>query len=254
MQDPRPFQQLVAWMLGILLVVAGTSPARAGKAAGESPQPLKVVMAVGPNKDSLAKFRDHLRQRYHVEVTWIEAQSGKEVPGVEALESCDVLLLNLRRTRPTPGQLKLIKNYFAQGKPVVGLRRGHHGFENWLEADREVFGVKYGGHGGGGQDAPLRIPDDQKDNPLLAGVRLFMPGGGLYDHSQLDPKATVLMQSLSNGKSYPQMWTLVRDSGQRVFYTRFDPSDVVKDEGVREMVIRALFWTAERDPDKYRRD
>jgi len=210
-------------------------------------------MAVGPNKEALAKFRDHLREHYRVEITWIQAGPGKALPGIEALRTCDVFLSNLRRTRPTPAQLAIIKKHCADGRPVVGLRRAHHGFQNWLEADREVFGAHYKGHGGWGRNGKLVIPDDQKGNPLLAGLKPFMPGGGLYHHAQLDPKATVLMMSVVGDKTYPQTWTLVRANGQRVFYTRFDPTDIVKDEGVRNVVIRALFWAAQREPKDFQK-
>ncbi len=226
----------------------------AGPASGADqplPPPLKVFMAVGPNKEAMARFRDALQKDYRMEITFLE--QGKDLAGIEALPRCDVFVSNLRRTHPTDPQLKIVKRYFAEGGAVVGLRRAHHGFQNWLEADREVFGVKYGGHGGGGKNARLVVPEDQKDHPLLEGFNPFMPGGGLYDHSELDSRATVLLRSEADGKSWPQMWTLRRSNGQRVFYTRYDPSDVMKDEGVRNMVIRAIFWAAEREAEEYRR-
>jgi type 1 glutamine amidotransferase len=42
------------------------------------------------------------------------------------------------------------------------------------------------------------------------------------------------------------MWTIERKNGQRVFYTRFDPADAVKNEGVRDLIVRAIFWAARR--------
>ncbi len=238
-------------LLSALVAVLLASMAMTAPAA--EPEPLNVVMAVGPNHQAMAQFRDYLAEHYRVEITLIEAQSGGPIPGIEALGEADVFLSNLRRTQPTAEQLTAVKQYVAAGKPVVGLRRAHHGFQDWLEADREIFGVHYGGHGGGGRDAKLAIPDDQKANPLVAGLRPFMPGGGLYDHTELDPRATVLLQSTSGDKSWPQMWTLIRESGQRVFYTRYDPSDVVKDEAVREVVVRAIFWAAGKEAARYRK-
>lgn len=38
-----------------------------------------------------------------------------------------------------------------------------------------------------------------------------------------------------------------RDNGPRIFYTRYDPDDVMKDEGVRNMVVRAIGWATQRD-------
>ena len=218
----------------------------AALAGAQAAEPLNIVIAVGPNKEAMAQFRDYLEKHYQVEITFVES----DLEGIVALKTADVLLCNLRRTKPSDDQLALIKKYFADGGSVVGLRRAHHAFQNWLEADREVFGVKYGGHGGGGKNAALFIPEDQKTNPLVVGLNPFMCGGGLYDHTELDPKATVLLKSEAGDKQWPQMWTIVKDNGQRVFYTRYDPADVMQDEGVRSMVVRALGWATETDMEK----
>jgi len=39
---------------------------------------------------------------------------------------------------------------------------------------------------------------------------------------------------------------------KRAFYTRYDPDDL-KDPGVRDMVIRAIFWAAGEEAEEYRR-
>ena len=50
------------------------------------------------------------------------------------------------------------------------------------------------------------------------------------------------------GKMMPVTWTrVVKATGGRVFYTRYDPDDLKKDEGCRQMVARALFWAADRE-------
>ncbi len=46
------------------------------------------------------------------------------------------------------------------------MRRAHHGFQNWLEADKDIYGVDYRGHRKGSDH---RIAKGQEKNPLVAG-------------------------------------------------------------------------------------
>ena len=53
----------------------------------------------------------------------------------------------------------------------------------------------------------------------------------------------------------PQTWQrIVKARGdQRVFYTRYDPNDVSKYPEVRDLVVEALFWAANRDEQQFRK-
>lgn len=249
---PRPSlwlvlsQKLIALGAGFFLVLAA-SAARAPEKAAEPP--LKVVLAA--SKGQLAKFQKYLEQNYHVSCTAIEAAKTNEITGVEKLDDADVLLLNLYRSMPTEEQLERFQKHFRAGKPVVGLRKASHAFQNWLEVDKAVFGVKYGGHFLlNKKDLVVQIEDKAKNRSLIGDLKPFLPGGGLYKYTDLAPDVEVLMTGGEAGNMMPQTWTRVTKEGQHIFYTRYDPNDLDKDEGCRQMVVNALYWAAGRKPLK----
>jgi type 1 glutamine amidotransferase len=242
----KPYR-LVLIVLSLLGLVAVESTGQE-KAVGP---PLKVLVAC--QKGQLDHYAKYLEANHPVKCTWAgndNAKDGpKELKGLEGLDTCDVMLLNLYRTTPTPEQLALVQKYFQAGKPVVGLRKASHSFQNWLEADKIVFGAKYGGHFfKNKQEQTVVIEEKHKDHPLVAGFKPFMCGGGLYNYTQLAPDVEVLMSGGPPGEVMPVTWMRIRkETGARAFYTRYDPDDLKKDEGCRQMVARALFWAAQRE-------
>jgi type 1 glutamine amidotransferase len=236
---------LVAAMLVTTLALAA-GPRQVAAADGASAGPLKVVIAVTTGRKAFEELAKHLEANYNATVGWIEAEKGKPFGDLSALDDADVILSCIYRTEATPEQLAALKKAFL-GKPVVGMRRAHHGFQNWLEADREVFGVTYKGHYFG-NNVQMTIAPGKEHHPLVEGVETFLPAGGIYQH--LDPAegVEVLMVGAPEGeKLLPQTWLRInRQTGQRVFYTRYDPEDM-KDVRVRDMVVRALIWAAGRD-------
>ena len=63
-----------------------------------------------------------------------------------------------------------VKKYVKSGKPIVGIRTASHGFQNWLEMDKDVFGGDYKGHFGAGPKCEVKIAEKAKDHPVLKGV------------------------------------------------------------------------------------
>ena len=230
----------------------------AGQPAGK--KPLHLVICVTEGKGQLLKYKKYLEDNYAVRCSVIGPEEKKdkkdkdkknvETPfvGLDALADADVILSNLYRTSPTPEHLAILKKAFLS-KPVVGMRKAHHGFQNWLDVSKEVFGVNYRGHYFG-KDVTIEIVDKHKDHPLLAGVKPFLPGGGLYQHTEVATDVEVLMVGGPAGKDkMPQMWSrVVKDrNSQRTLYTRYDPNDLDKNPPIRDMVTRAIFWAANRD-------
>ena len=84
------------WLIGMLLFTATV-------VGGE---PLKVVIISGSGEYETFRFlpayRDYLEQNYNIRVVYLESNStvekpGNHVPGLEALEHTDTVLLYTRR-------------------------------------------------------------------------------------------------------------------------------------------------------------
>jgi type 1 glutamine amidotransferase len=232
-----------------LVLLAAACPA-----AADPPAELRVALASSPKQ--FADFGKWLEKTYRVRCVPIEADKAKGVPDAKHLDEADVLLLNLYRTEPADEDLKRFQAYFAAGKPVVGMRKASHAFQNWLEVDQVVFGVKYGGHFLlNKKDLVNEVEPAAKDDPLVTGHVPSLPGGGLYSYTKLAPDVTVLIRGGEPGNLMPQTFYRVNKErgGQRAFYTRYDPKDLATKPEVKELVVRALFWAADRDEAKFRR-
>ncbi|MBA4065602.1 MAG: hypothetical protein C0501_18185 [Isosphaera sp.] len=232
------------------VLLAAACPA----AAADPPAELRVALAGSAGQ--FGEFGKWLEKTYRVKTSLIEADKDKRVPNAKLVGDADVLLLNLYRTEPAEDDLKRFQAYFAAGKPVVGMRKASHAFQNWLEVDQVVFGAKYGGHFLlNKKDLVNEVDPAAKDDPLVKGHVPTLPGGGLYSYTKLAPDVTVLIRGGQPGNLMPQTFYRVNKErgGQRAFYTRYDPKDLATKPEVRELVVRALFWAADRDEAKYKR-
>lgn len=122
----------------------------------------------------------------------IDPNYGKNIPGLEALEDADLMII-LTRFRALPDdQMQHIDNYLKRGGPVLGLRTSTHAFnfpkeskwshysngyngENiaWKDGfGRLVLGEKWISHHGQHKVQSARgvIVEDQKDSPIVQGV------------------------------------------------------------------------------------
>ena len=115
-----------------------------GAIAQEKDGPLNLVIACSDDRAFLkAQFPEHLEENFNVTIRWVKGRTrGKggsnanasAFTGIEALDECDVILSNLYRTWAPERQMPQIKRAFL-AKPIVGMRRSAHGFQNWLDAD-----------------------------------------------------------------------------------------------------------------------
>src|SRR4051812_40280088 len=224
--------RILTLLLAALVVAAGFVGA-AGKAKEKPSTPLRVLVAC--SKGQLNHYQRWLQENYHVKCVWAgdgsqkpkkgEKQSKeRDIVGMEQAEKCDVMLLNLYRVTPNEKQLALVKKYFASGKPVVGLRKASHAFQNWQAIDREVFGAHYGGHFlQNSKGLTMKVEEKGKKSPLIGDFKPFLPGGGLYKYTELAPEALVLISGGQEGNMMPQVWSRVHPKTKtRIFYARYD--------------------------------
>jgi type 1 glutamine amidotransferase len=232
------------------MVLRGVVLAVALAQAGQG-EPLKVCVISGPHygaNDSLAEFSRFLEETHKVKCSRVITEDyphGKDLPGIEALDTCDVLVVYTRRITVPEDQLARVKKYLASGKPVLGIRTASHAFQNWGGFSKEILGAKFGPHF---NNAPMRVDlaEKAKEHPALAGVKPFTTPLGLYKYTEHAPDLEVLLIGTVQGHA-PEPVAWAREvNGARVFYTSLGGSKDFQDPNFRRLLVNALFWLAKR--------
>jgi len=215
-------------------------------------RPLKVCMLSGSDEYksdvSLPVFQKYLEQRYNVECTLLKATGRDNLPGLEALDNCDVALFFTRRLTISGAQLERVKKYCEAGRPIVAVRTASHGFQNWLEFDKIVLGGNYTGHFGNGPTMKATIVPGAKSHPILDGVSPTIKSiYSLYNTAPLSPDCEPLMtgETPASGGTQPVAWTR-QYKGARIFYTSLGGLQDFENAAFRRMLANALFWAANR--------
>ena len=145
-----------------------------GLASTGAEPPLKVCLVAGcweyEADKSLASFQKHLEGLYNARCTLVKAAKRDDLPGLEALDTCDVALFFTRRLTIDGEQLERVKKYCTSGRPVVAVRPTCAGFQKWLEFDKLILGGNYHGHIGAGPTMKATIEPKARSHPVLRGV------------------------------------------------------------------------------------
>jgi len=219
--------------------------------AGEKSKPLRVCLVSGSieydSDGSLDKFQKHVEKNYQVECSRAFIKNESDLPGLENLDACDVMLLYTRRLKITGEQLERVKKYCLAGKPIVGIRTASHAFQNWLDLDKEVFGGNYKGHFGAGPLCEVKLTANAKSHPILKGVQPFKSVGSLYKNTGLAKDVDILLTGATPDNIEPIAWTR-NYKGARIFYTSLGHQKDFDDANFVNMIVNALYWTTQREP------
>lgn len=227
-------------MRRILLVAAMLACA----ASAEADNPLKVVFISGSflyNSDEvLGKYKEWLEDNYPVSVVLVSATDWDDLPGLEALDTCDVALFYTRRLRIDGEQLQRIRQYVEAGRPIVAVRTASHGFENWPEFDNEVLGGNYQRHFEEGPVMQMSLAGVK--HPVLDGIGPFTSVSTLYRNPDIAADCMALLSGTTKDGTQPVAWT--RERAGRVFYTSLGGAEDFEDGTFRRLVVNALYWAA----------
>jgi hypothetical protein len=203
------------------------------------------------------------------------------MPGVQALESADLMILLTRFRDPPPDQMKYFIDYFNAGKPIIGLRTATHAFQiksgpnrkySWDSKipgweggfGRQILGETWISHHGDHKKQSTRglVAAGMENCPVVRGcgdiwvptdvygVRLPLPG---------DSKPLILGEVLSgmnptdgpvkgrkNDPMLPVAWikTYKGENGQvgRVFNTTMGSAVDFQNESLRRLIVNATYW------------
>jgi type 1 glutamine amidotransferase len=202
------------------------------------------------------------------------------IPGLEALDSADLMVI-LTRFRDLPDdQMKHIVDYVESGKPIVGMRTATHAFQlkssltfskySWDAPDggfgRLVLGetwIKH--HGRHGKQSTLAVLNPKEiKHPILTGIqdgqlwsrtdvheaRLPLPGDSrvlvfgqvLSSMNRKDPPASGAVNDPMMPIAWVRGYTGSRGKTARVFTTTLGTSEDLLNEANRRLMVNACYW------------
>ena len=218
---------------------------------GEARPPLEVCLVSGSaeydSDTSLTALKQYLEEGYDARCILLKARGFEDLPGLEALDDCDVALFFTRRLTLDREQLARVKKYCLSGKPLVAVRTASHGFQNWLEFDKLILGGNYHNHFEGGPALTVTVAPAARDHPVLHGVGPLDSTASLYKTAPLVEGCKLLLTGLTleSGGPQPVAWARTH-MGARVFYTSLGAQSDFANPAFRRLLANALFWTAGR--------
>jgi hypothetical protein len=209
----------------------------------------------------------------------INPNEQTNIPGVEAIDSADFLILGLRFRELPDDKMKHLVDYVEAGKPLLGLRTSTHAFNytrnkqspyaGWsFNKDggfgRKVLGETWINHHGHHAKESTRgvLVESDKSHPLLTGVENVWGPSDVYGITKLPEDATVLIQGqvltgmkpedgpVAGKKNDPMMpvaWVRKRDLGngktQNVICSTMGAATDFVAPGLRRFVVNSAYWS-----------
>ena len=207
----------------------------------------------------------------------INPDRNDNIPGLEALDKADLMVL-LTRWRNLPDeQMKHIVDYVESGRPIVAIRTATHAFKltssptyaRWSSDSKEwdggfgrqVLGETWVAHHGKHKVQSTRgiVAAGQERNPILRGigngaiwaptdvykVRLPLPEGtttlllGQVVEGMKESDAAA--DGAVNDPMMPVAWTRTY-RGARVFTTTMGSAQDLLNEAFRRLLVNAVYW------------
>ncbi|MFK7767881.1 MAG: ThuA domain-containing protein [Mariniblastus sp.] len=211
----------------------------------------------------------------------IKPDHQTNIPGMEHLDSADLIIIGLRFRHLPDSQMKHFVDYVDSGKPIIGIRTATHSFnyaampespyanysfnaKDWKGGfGRQVLGDTWINHHGKHRVQSCRgvIADGAKDNPILNDVSDVWGPSDVYGIRNLPESATTLLNGAvlegmnpddkpvagkQNDPMMPIAWTksFKSKSGKesRIFCTTMGASTDFESEDLRRLIVNASYW------------
>lgn len=218
----------------------------------------------------------------HPENGQVDPNYSRHIPGLEQLESADLLIIATRFRELPDAQMKYIDAYLMAGKPVIGLRTATHAFNFGKDSKSaytrygyssnekgweggfgklvlgETWVAHHGIHGSEGTRGLVDGMNQLQEHPILKGVKDVWGSTDVYTVNNLPESASVLLwgqstmgmtdkSPLSWEKSVmPIAWTkpyqLPSGKEGKVFTTTMGAATDFLSEDLRRMLVNACYW------------
>jgi len=207
------------------------------------------------------------------------------IPGLEHLESADLMIMLIRFRELPDEQTQYIENFLKAGKPIIGLRTSTHAFAyqknkeskfaKWTWNGKEggwekgfgkrIFGETWVNHHGihakEGSRSLIDGVQQMNDHPILRGVKDIWVPEDVYGIQGLSENATILIHGQSTAgmdDQAPLMWDksvmpiawtkpYQLEGGKQgmSFASTMGSSLGFQSADLRRLILNALFWLLE---------
>jgi glucose/arabinose dehydrogenase/azurin len=210
----------------------------------------------------------------------IDPNIKSNMPGAEALDSADAIVMALRFREWPDAQMKHFVDAYLAGKPIIALRTSTHAFnydnnssspyakfswngKGWPGGfGKQVLGETWVAHHGSHKKEATRgvIESGATDDPILRGVTDIFGNTDVYTaNPPSDVKILVRGQVLSgmnptdppvegkkNDPMQPVVWTRLykNEAGKtnRILCTTMGAATDLLNEGLRRLLVNAVYW------------
>src|SRR5215204_5698625 len=187
------------------------SPAK-GKGNGK-----KIVLVAGDeeyrSEESCPMLAKILSQKHGFDCTvlfsinpdggYIDPNYSKNTPGLDALDTADLLIIGTRFRQLPDDQLEDFAKFLNAGKPVIGFRTATHAFSGnaktgdfkWSEFGLKILGEKWVSHHGkhGSQGTRGGVEPANAKHEVLRGVGEIFGKSDVYAIANLDQNAATIL-------------------------------------------------------------
>jgi hypothetical protein len=211
----------------------------------------------------------------------INPDNQTSLPGAEALDSADAIVMLLRFRNYPDETMKHFVGAYERGVPIIGLRTSTHAFrisgkstyKNFSSFGKRVLGEDWVNHWGRhAQEATRGVFEaSAKDDPILRGVEELFGNSDVYE-AYPPPDAKILARGQvlkgmkpsdspaeykkkrttdkkEQGINDPMMcvaWTRLHknETGKenKIFCTTMGAATDLENEGLRRLVVNAVYW------------
>ena len=194
---------------------------------------------------------------------FIDPNNQKNLPGMSALETADLMIVATRFRTPSEAQMKPFERYLDSGKPVIGLRTATHGFRGkWNYFGLKILGEQWVAHHGGHKRQGCRgvVEVSNAKHPILNGVTDVFAPSDVYTVKHLQASDTILLRgavtetldpkspAIAGPKNNPMMplawvrqYTSPGGAQGQAFCTTMGAAVDFMSSGTRRLVVNAAF-------------
>lgn len=211
----------------------------------------------------------------------IDPEEQTNIPGLEALAEADLMVIATRFRELPDEQMKHVVDFVESGRPVVGLRTATHAFsyqrnpdsqyahwsfrsESWPGGfGQQVLGDTWINHHGrhGRESTRGVVAPGAAGHPILRGIGDVWGPTDVYGLRNLGDDANVLLlgavlagmtpddppvEGPKNDPMVPIAWTRsytgAGGKAARVFTTTMGSSTDFESEGLRRLLVNAVYW------------